>query len=296
MYLFTKVSSSDDRADAGIIGTTQSTYKVEIVENNMCPIELTKFNPTDLDMSTDSLVKYELILPSFFDRNKNFNAQNSSNIFISKTTNKNTNNKLAQCSNDLYNYLHINSSNGIVTLNKSLDRELCSNYMFYVKATDLIEPRIYSIIIFRISVKDVDDNVAYFEQSSYTFYIADKTSYASAYNLTMNIVDADYNNGNVEFSKSSLLRFKLVNQLEDDSTENVEDYFGAVEAKVDKLNTNVRRQRLVKLIIKKPLNYDVQNRFVFKLYLLNDRDHLENGNEIINYKVNVFTLVLFKLK
>jgi hypothetical protein len=112
----------------------------------------------------------------------------------------------------------------------------------------------------------------------------------------MNIVDADHNNGNVEFSKSSLLRFKLVNQLEDDSTENVEDYFGAVEAKVEKLNTNVRRQRLVKLIIKKPLNYDVQNRFVFKLYLLNDRDHLENGNEIINYKVNVFTLVLFKLK
>ena len=42
-----------------------------------------------------------------------------------------------------------------------------------------------------------------------------------------------------------------------------------------------RNPRVVKLIIKKPLDFDVQKKFVFKLYLVNENEN-EKSNKVNN--------------
>jgi hypothetical protein len=207
----------------------------------MHPIELAKLNPSDMEMNADSPVNYQLLLP--FVKNLTFNSKQ---------------NKLYKCSQDLFQSLHLNASTGLLTLNTSLDRETCSNYLYYVRATDLAEPRIYSLVNLKIRVKDIDDNEGHFEQSSYTFYIAEKTMTLNEKQLMVRIVDADHTNDHV-------YHFKMENQLANDNNENLAKHFDVVK--------DERDQRVLNLVIKRPLDFKSQKKFVFKLYMLNNNNN-----------------------
>jgi len=127
-----------------------------------------------------------------------------------------------------------------------------------VRATDLAEPRIYSLVNLKIRVKDIDDNEGHFEQSSYTFYIAEKTMTLNEKQLMVRIVDADHTNDHV-------YHFKMENQLANDNNENLAKHFDVVK--------DERDQRVLNLVIKRPLDFKSQKKFVFKLYMLNNNNN-----------------------
>ena len=209
------------------------------MENNAYPIEIAQLNPTDMDMNTDSPVKYELILP--------FSVTTDSMVLPHEETANLSKfmqpaNKLAKCSINLYDSLSIDSSNGVITLNSSLDREVCANYLFSIRATDLMEPRIHSLINLRIHVNDLNDNGPRFQQDTYTFFIAENTIANTTNAIRVNDPD---------------LSSDLEYTIESDANEDMSEFFAVIKDEA--------RSKLVKLVIKKPLDYETRNKYEFKL-------------------------------
>lgn len=77
--------------------------------------------------------------------------------------------KLIKCSFDLYKYLSIETLTGVISLNKSLDREQCSDFKYFIRATDLVEKRLSSVLTFKIHVNDLNDNGPKFEKNIMCF-------------------------------------------------------------------------------------------------------------------------------
>ena len=191
-----------------------------------------------MEMNADSSkVKYELLLASRVGNHSAISSQTATRA-------------TSQCSLDLYAYLHLDAHSGLITLNKSLDREECSRYKYYVRGTDLLEPRITSLVVLSIRVLDENDNVPRFEQDSYTYYIAENTLANTSH--VIRVIDAD-----AAHSDPTDLIFEVENVLENDSNENLMRHFAVVKDLT----------RSVKLVIKRPLDFETQNKFAFKLSL-----------------------------
>ena len=157
----------------------KSVYCVEIGENNAHPVELARVHAADFELKPS--VKYEL------------------NLADTATTNRT---QIMQCSAQLLPFLEVNTQAqahsfahlhshimliviilhylfqmdalvGRIRLHASLDRENCSAYLFYLRASDLIEPSISSLLVLHIVVRDVNDHAPRFQQPVYIFQLND---------------------------------------------------------------------------------------------------------------------------
>ncbi|KAK3720930.1 hypothetical protein QZH41_014537, partial [Actinostola sp. cb2023] len=74
-----------------------------------------------------------------------------------------------QSSNDSYHF-SIDPESGVLRTQASLDRETITNYTLVVEARDVREPMTYKAIAkVMVDVQDINDNIPYFTQKSYTF-------------------------------------------------------------------------------------------------------------------------------
>jgi hypothetical protein len=256
----------------------KSTYKVNINENNPYPIELVKINSSELEMATTTStagVRYELMLP--FESSERLNASTRQHQYLHQQHQQQQNHnahmydnensygensrrqgfgkrrmKLMRCSAELLNHLSIDAYNGLVMLNKSLDREHCSSYLFVVRCTDLIDARLSSLVYLKINVNDLNDNGPKFEQHHYVFYIMEKTTANTSSNL-IRVQDPD-------------LRPRLDYRIEllsgagsSVELEHIRSHFGIVKA------ARKHGYETIKLLIKKPLSYEHHQKYTFNL-------------------------------
>ncbi len=137
---------------------SKSIYKVFIPEDNVAPIQLTTLTSGDFEMN--SKVRYELLLPSQI----SYNPLNFTSV---------ASNSLVRCSNDLSKYLEVEADSGVVRLKKSLKRGDCSNYLFFIKAVDVYQERLSSMLNFKIRITS---NEPKFQHRHYTFNLTEDIS------------------------------------------------------------------------------------------------------------------------
>lgn len=226
-----------------------STYKIEITEKNIVPIELAKINASDFDLNMP--VKYKLILPGGCNRPQKAK-------YLQKKI------KLIKCSCDLYKYISLDSFNGIIVLNKSIEREKgCLDFKYYISATDLVEQRLSSVLTFKIHINAHEDLGPKFEQSHFVFQIMENTVLESGFKIKL--------------KESSLKRVKNLDfKIEelDQGQEDLQEYFT--------LQTN---DHFLNLIIKKPFNYEIKNKYLFNLILLDKINSSKLDTSLIEINV-----------
>jgi hypothetical protein len=226
---------------------------VELFENNRFPIELMKINSSDLDMA-NTAVKYELLLPGSF--LKEYAAKRLRPLISNgSNTNRDQRDRLIKCSVELFNnkQLHIDKYNGIIVLNKSLDREECSSFRYLIRVTDLVEHRLSAMLTFKLSVNDLNDNGPMFAQKHYVFHIMENTVINTSI-IPIRIVDPDLKN---------TLYFKIESSSNgNNDAENliVNTYFG--------INTDMLLDSgMISMVVKKPLDYRIRKLYSFTLFV-----------------------------
>lgn len=157
--------------------------------------------------------------------------------------------------------------NGILTLNTSLDREICSQYSYTIRVTDLIEHRLSTLLTLNINVNDVNDNGPRFEQSSYLFRIAENTQGNTS--IRLNVTDAD------AVVKSALI-FSIESDKDDDDAVHLDDnnlgeYF---ELRIDDAYEGA-----VFLTIKRQLDYERKRRHSFRV-MVSDEQHMTDTTNV----------------
>ena len=164
----------------------------------------------------------------------------------------------------------MNSSNGILTLNASLDRETCSQYSYTVRATDLIDQRLSSFLTLNIHVNDVNDNGPRFEQNSYVFKIAENSQGNAS--IRLNVTDADE------------LKSELSFNMESDEELDIDlgEYF---ELQSDEEDVDMA----VFLIIKKQLDYEKKRMHRFRLFVSDEKHMADIAN--IEVELNQFDII-----
>jgi hypothetical protein len=220
----------------------KSTYEVDVVAaNSSSPVELAKLNATDLDMH--SAVRYELLLPVFRKPSK-----------------------LANCSAELFDYLSVDSLNGVIVLNKTLETPWCSSYLYQIRATDLLENRLSSVLNFRLRV--IGAETAHkarpkFKQRHYTFHIAERTMANAS-----NSIKLDYPN----LSADLAFRIEALGYEETD----LDGFFAVLKD---------TREQSVKLMIKQPLDAKKQKKIVFKLIVSDAGDEFDSDFALVEINV-----------
>lgn len=213
----------------------RTIYKVYVNENNpIRPIELIRINITDFDLPF-SAVKYELLAPSM----------PMSKPDIANTTKMVRKANRYNCSAYLYNYLSIDAYNGVVTLNKTLNDEPCVQYFYSIRATDVIDPRLSSILTFMLKINTSRDDALRFEQRKYVFKIIENAILNMSVQLKI-----------VNPQSDGHLVYKLEPLSEADDSD-LRNYFTLTG---DKSNN-----RSVLLLVKKPLDYEVKKKHTFKI-------------------------------
>jgi hypothetical protein len=243
----------------------RSIYKVELNENNRFPIELMKINASDLEM-TSTAVKYELLLPASFLKEyqtitRRMHLHNADTAALTavnagaSSQGRAQRDRLVRCSVELFNSrkLTIDNYNGIVVLNKSLDREECANFRYLVRVTDLVESRLSATLTFKVAVNDLNDNGPMFAQKHYVFHIMENTVINTSI-IPIRIVDPDL---------KSTLYFKIESSSNGNSdAENliVNTYFG--------INTDLLIEGgMISLMVKKPLDFQIRRLYSFTMFV-----------------------------
>ncbi len=165
------MSINQDITDLEDSASLKSIYNICIEENNQVPIEITKFVPSDFEMSSD--VYYSLDLLPEFIMMINFDME----VF--------------RCSNELKNHLLLGPLTGVLVLNKSIDREVCSDFLLIVKASHLNEKRLSSFIFLQLHIKDQNDNLASFESGRYVFDVLENAEVNKSIGYPIKILDQD---------------------------------------------------------------------------------------------------------
>lgn len=225
---------------------SKSIYKVYITEKNPVPIELAKLTPEDFEMS--SKVKYELIMANQMISNSNFNLSQSSD-------------KLIQCSTKLFNFLSLDESTGSLTLHKPLDQSECSEYLYFIKATDSMQSRFTAMLNFKISVVNVGPK---FENRKYTFNVTENTEKTSVNLANIKILNSVPGIKLRIESYSSIRYFELKDQ---------------------------------NLVIKRSLDHETQNQYLFNLVLTQNSIDIDDCLVEINVlDQNEFSPVINKIE
>jgi hypothetical protein len=189
----------------------------------------------------------------------------------------NSSNKVMKCSRDLFSQLHLNSLTGQLTLNHSLDYEHCTRYSYIIKATDILERRLNSLLNLQIHVGDVNDNGPRFEHNRYLFQVAEN-AIENGTNMRMAITDSD------SISTPTLLRLRMENMIEDQTVDLNETFaLRIVERRFDNETTSIY------LVTRKQLDFEQKRRYFFRLIVTDDRGQFDSTLvEIIVLDVNEF--------
>ena len=149
-FVFNQEESADYDEDLSIF--SRLGLRINLNENNFYPISLVKLVPKNFGLNT--ALRYEIFLPTTTNSKSNLVNYKKSSIL--------------QCSVSLYKYLTIEES-GIIKLNRSLDREICQFYKFFIRGESINDKRISSVITFKINVLDLNDNPPRFENKKFKF-------------------------------------------------------------------------------------------------------------------------------
>ena len=229
------MNNNQDLSDPEDSASLKSIYNIRIEENNQVPIELTKFVPSDFEMSSD--VYYSLaLLPEFL---------TMSNFHL----------KVLRCSNELKQSMFLGPLTGVLVLNKSIDREVCSDFLFIVKASHLIEKRLSSFIFLQLHIKDQNDNLPSFEYASYVFDVPESAELNKAIGYPIKILDQD-------LGDLSSLSFKL---------RSIENEIESGPIKIDTfaiLKQNDSNQII--FVLEKPLDFENKKNYKFDLVVTDE--------------------------
>ncbi|RNA44603.1 protocadherin beta-2 [Brachionus plicatilis] len=206
--------------------------KVNLNENNLFPISLAKL--TSANFGLNMPLKYDLYLPT------NFNSKQN---YFKKST-------IFQCSLSLFKYLSIDQ-NGIIRLNRSLDREICQIFKFYIKGESVNDKRISSIITFKINVIDLNDNPPRFEKKHFKF------EFIRSLNKTFNIPIRDS-----DLKSSYIFRIESL-----DHSEKISDFI--------KLQPD-ENFKSINLLINEKINFGKKNKYLFNLIVI-EASNLDTG-------------------
>lgn len=227
------------------VGSAKNIYSLSLDENNKHPIELTKLAASDFDITFE--VTYSIMLmPS---------TRPASEFQL----------KIIQCSLDLYKYIFIGPLTGVLVLNASLDREMCSDYLFIVKASHLVEKRLNSFIYLHLNVRDLNDNRPAFEFAHYQFNVHESASVNKSIGYPIRILDADTPTLNTNLT---------VEIIANDEASLLNSYFQI--RKQEEENSNEMR-----IYLKKQLDFETRKKYEFKL-IVTDGVPIESGNKKAN--------------
>lgn len=191
------------------------------------------------------------------------------NSFSFNTKEKNTssaieNNRLIRCSRELYPHLSLEPLTGILTLNKSLDHELCAKYSYTVRASDVQEHRLSSLVHLQIHVADVNDNPIKFVESRYMFRVLENVlGDELGTSLRINLTDADS-------THRAALRFRLESEEARDQAE-LERTFELRQLNTESSSSSSSSSDLaVYLVTRKPLDYELKRRYFFRVVVTDE--------------------------
>lgn len=69
---------------------------------------------------------------------------------------------------------HVDSTSGVITVKKSLDREMSPVILFHVNASDAGNPQLKSSTLIRLTLEDENDNTPMFKKSHFEFYVLEE--------------------------------------------------------------------------------------------------------------------------
>jgi hypothetical protein len=69
---------------------------------------------------------------------------------------------------------HVHPTTGVVTVKKSLDREINPVILFHVNASDAGNPQLKSSTLIRLTLEDENDNIPQFKKSHFEFYVIEE--------------------------------------------------------------------------------------------------------------------------
>ncbi len=217
-------------------------------------------------MAANSALKYELLLPQSFLKLHQFKQSDKKSLI--------------ECSIDLFNFksITIDRYNGIISLNKSLDREECDSYKFLIKVTDLVENhRLSSILTLKLNVKDLNDNRVQFEQKHYMFHIMENTIINTSI-IPIRLIDPDLN------TAQKNLIFKLLPLNDEDYREN----FNLINSHFALNTEQLAENKIISLLVRKPLDYTERKLFLIKL-IVSEGGEEYNTSEMTLIEVNVLS-------
>jgi hypothetical protein len=259
------------------LNSDKSTIKVDVTENNPFPVELARINSSEI-LGVDSILHFELVL-----------IGGDESI-------QTVNNKLLNCSRDLFDYLKIDSKLGIILLNRSLDREECSDFVYEVRATDMTDKRLTTRVNFRIHVNDLNDNKAMFLAPTYTFDVMEN-AIVNLTNINMIKVKDDDTHPRLTFkiekdTKNNGLNAEIIGNLFEITKNEGEHSNGKLNYNLIKKTSflfkfykNKTGEYSLGLIIKKSLDYNVRSFYSFELHVSDDNEKTWSDKTLIQIHV-----------
>ena len=174
----------------------------------------------------NSKCRYEILLPSQI-------SPSDLNLSVASTN-------LIRCSTELIQFLNIDSNTGVVTLNSTLNRQKCRDYLFFIKAIDVYQERLSSMLNFKIRVMN---NLPKFHHRKYVFNFTKDTSTSN----TIKKIDL-----------TKYIRIERVSEPSNGVEFRLDSFSNQTHFSIDKNNN---------LIVEKKLNYESQKKYRLNLIL-----------------------------
>ncbi|KAE9550699.1 hypothetical protein FO519_006082, partial [Halicephalobus sp. NKZ332] len=140
-------------------------------------------------------------------------------------------------------YFRLDSTSGLLRVNKALDREKIQTYVLPVSAVDRGNPSQRSFTNVSITVTDVNDNAPKFEKNSYDFWIAENSPVGTVIG-TLRATDPDE-------GENAKLEFRI---------------FGGQDAKLFEIEADPDQQGVIKILSRTEFDYEAKmNKFVLEI-------------------------------
>ncbi|CAF0953706.1 unnamed protein product [Didymodactylos carnosus] len=165
----------------------QDSYTVNIHENISVGSIIISVHATDLDQNMNGLLTYRLL----------------------------TNDNIT------FDYFNINEYTGDIHVQQSLDREIISQFIFEVSASDNGQPSLISTVNCTINILDINDNKPIFLNDTFEFYVSETQVTQTIIIGQINATDLDEGeNGQINYKLIYNKKIDYLNETTDDISEN----------------------------------------------------------------------------
>lgn len=133
---------------------TQLSYGASVNENSLVGSSIITLTATDLDQGQNGQILYEIV------------------------------------HGDQQNQFTIDQTSGLVSVGKTLDREMIASYVLEVQAVDQGSASLSASVLVNINIQDTNDNPPIFPQGNYTVYVQEDKPYGHIL-LRFSVTDSD---------------------------------------------------------------------------------------------------------